>query len=661
MSVSNVERSVDDVQQHHVDLSAANRRSGRHKHQNVPHKHSGAKIINKIRRKIQHNEPFFSLEFFPPRTGPGAANLIARFDRMALGRPLFCDVTWHLATEPGGDLETSSMTIAGTALNYCGLETMLHMTCTDATKDQLIGHLKKAKLAGIRNVLALRGDAPGGGEWKTPKGGLSYGSDLVRLIKEKFGDYFGICVAGHPRGHPEATNYEEDLIHLKEKVDAGADFIITQLFFEVDTYIEYVKDCRRVGITVPIIPGIMPIQGYNSLRHLVKLSKLEVPDVIQQAILPIKDDDEAIREYGIQQCFQLCKALLDYGAPGIHFYTLNREMATREVLLQLGMWNEDPAERPLPWQTSAHPKRVQEDVRPIFWATRPKSYIHRTQSWDDFPNGRWGRASSPAFGDLKDYHLFYLRSRVKADELRKMWGRKLNSEKDISEVFTCYITGQKNSAGVKVNRLPWNEEELALETSVITDQLAHLNRNGIWTINSQPNVNGASSTDSKFGWGGSGGYVYQKAYVELFFSPGKVDRFLKLIQDFKWITYHIINHDGSIEYTNSDERSTIAVTWGVFPGREIIQPTVVDPASFHSWKDEAFALWHHQWRRLYPAGSESQGIIDRVHDTFFLANLVDNDYVKGNRLWEILSLVIEKEEEEESVLNGESASPGKPI
>ncbi|XP_065842527.1 methylenetetrahydrofolate reductase (NADPH)-like [Oscarella lobularis] len=637
MSVSHMQRTIDD-QRHHrqhrtSSPTAPNHRAGRH------HKH-GSKIINKIRRKMQQKESFFSLEFFPPRTAPGAANLIARFDRMALGRPLFCDVTWHLATDPGGDGETSSTAIAATALNYCGLETMLHMTCTDATRDQLIAYLHKAKQAGLRNVMALRGDASDGEAWKTPEGGLDYASDLVRLIREEFGDYFGICVAGHPQGHPDASDYEEDLLHLKEKVDAGADFIITQLFFEVDTYVKYVDDCRRVGITVPIIPGIMPIQGYNSLRHLVKLSKLEVPDSIQRAIQPIKDDDEAIRDYGVKQCHELCKALLEKGAPGIHFYTLNREVATREVLLELGMWNEDLAERPLPWQQSAHPKRFREDVRPIFWATRPKSYIHRTQNWDEFPNGRWGSSSSPAFGDLKDYHLFYLRSRAKPDELRKMWGRKLTCEADVSEVFACYITGKKNSSGAKVNRLPWNEEELASETSLIVDQLAHLNENGMWTINSQPDVNGASSMDPKFGWGGIGGYVYQKAYVELFISPENVARLLRVIEDFKWITYHIVNHDGSIEYTNSDESSAIAVTWGVFPGKEIVQPTVVDPASFHSWKDEAFALWHHQWGRLYAAGSESRRVIDRIHDTYFLANLVDNDYVKGNQLWDILRLVI---------------------
>jgi methylenetetrahydrofolate reductase (NADPH) len=485
-------------------------------------------------------------------------------------------------------------------------------------------------------------DSSDGGVWMTHQNGFSYATDLVRHIREQFGDYFGICVAGYPTGHPECSSYEDDLRHLKEKVDAGADFIITQLFFRAEVFLQFVQDCRQVGITVPIIPGIMPIQGYASLRHLVQLSKLEVPSEIRDAVEPIKGDDEAIREYGIRQCTELCQKLLEEaGAPGIHFYTLNREVAVREVLKKLRMWNENPARRPLPWRPSANAKRSSEDVRPIFWATRPKSYIYRTQEWDEFPNGRWGNSASPAFGDLKDYYLFYLASKEKPADLRKMWGEELKGEADVAQVFTCYITGDMNASGVKVTRLPWNDDELALETGLIVDRLAKLNRNGILTINSQPNVNGVSSSDEKVGWGGPGGYVYQKAYLEFFASPTKVDVLLKVIkEEYKWISYHVINHDGSEERTNSDEKVPIAVTWGVFPGKEIIQPTVVDPESFHFWKDEAFALWKQQWGRLYPDESKSRQVIDLIHNSYYLVNLVDNNYVGGNRLWEILDKVI---------------------
>lgn len=595
-------------------------------------------LIEKIHQKIAANEKFFSLEFFPPRTPNGAVNLIAKFDRIAMGCPLFCDVTWHPAGDPGGDKETSSITIASAALNYCGLETMLHITCANTVKATVTKHLMKAKSLGIRNVLALRGDPPHGDEWQALDDGLAYGTDMVNHIRQEFGETFTICVAGYPNGHPDCSSYEEDIQHLKEKVDAGADFIITQLFFENKTFFKFLKDCRAAGITVPIIPGIMPIQGYASLRHLVKLSRLEVPQWIVDAIEPIKDDDEAIRKYGVQLGIEMARELLACeDVPGLHFYTLNREVATKEILTALDLWCQDPAaSRPLPWKPSANKKRLCEDVRPIFWASRPKSYMYRTSDWDEFPNGRWGNSSSPSFGDLTDHHLFYLRSRTKKEDLLKMWGQELTCMEDVFEVFKCYISGENNKAGVKVKSLPWNEDTIAAETSLIQENLVFLNSKGILTINSQPHVNGAPSTDSTHGWGGSGGYIYQKAYLEFFTCREVVDILLEVLKEYPQVNYHVVNREGSVNVTNADKFSPIAVTWGVFPGKEIAQPTVVDPISFESWKDEAFDLWQQQWGRLYPDGSASKLVIESIYKNYYLVNLVDNDFIKGNCLWEAL-------------------------
>jgi len=184
-----------------------------------------------------------------------------RLDRFRNGGPLFVDVTWHPAGNPGGDSETSSLTIASAALNYSGLDTVLHLTSAQSSVDDIRKHLTKAKDTGIKNILALRGDRDEGGEGEAAKkGGFEYATDLVRHIREEHGDEFVVGVAGYPTGHPEATSYEEDLLHLKEKVDAGADFIVTQLFFKTQVYVKFVEDCRRVGIRVPIIPGVMPIQ-----------------------------------------------------------------------------------------------------------------------------------------------------------------------------------------------------------------------------------------------------------------------------------------------------------------------------------------------------------------------------------------------------------------
>ncbi|XP_020037237.2 methylenetetrahydrofolate reductase (NADPH) isoform X2 [Castor canadensis] len=591
-----------------------------------PERHE--KLRDKMKRRMESGDKWFSLEFFPPRTAHGAVNLISRFDRMAAGGPLFIDVTWHPAGDPGSDKETSSMMIASTAVNYCGLETILHMTCCRQRREEITSHLQKAKQLGLKNILALRGD-PTGDEWEAEEGGFNYAADLVKHIRSEFGDYFDICVAGYPKGHPEAGSFEDDLKYLKEKVSAGADFIITQLFFEADTFFHFVKSCTEMGITCPILPGIFPIQ-------LVKLSKLEVPQQIKDVIEPIKDNDAAIRNYGIELAVSLCQELLASGqVPGLHFYTLNREMATTEVLKRLGMWTEDPR-RPLPWAVSAHPKRREEDVRPIFWASRPKSYIYRTQDWDEFPNGRWGNSSSPAFGELKDYYLFYLKSKSPTEELLKMWGEELTSEESVFEVFASYLSGEPNRQGYKVTCLPWNDDPLAPETNLMKEELLRVNRQGILTINSQPNINGKPSSDPIVGWGPSGGYVFQKAYLEFFTSRETVEALLQVLRKYELrVNYHIVDVKGE-NITNAPELQPNAVTWGIFPGREIIQPTVVDPVSFMFWKDEAFALWTEQWGKLYEEESPSRMIIQYIHDNYFLVNLVDNEFPLDNCLWQIV-------------------------
>ncbi|KAH1175824.1 hypothetical protein KIL84_022349 [Mauremys mutica] len=558
------------------------------------------RLREKMRRRYDSGDKWFSLEFFPPRTANGAVNLISRFDRMGMGGPLFIDVTWHPAGDPGSDKETSSMIIANTAVNYCGLETVLHMTCCNQTKEEITGHLQKAKHLGLKNIMALRGD-PIGEEWEEEVEGFNYAVDLVKHIRCEFDDYFDICVAGYPKGHPEAESYEADLRHLKEKVSAGADFIITQLFFRSETFLAFMKDCQAIGITCPIVPGIFPIQGYHSLRQLVKLSKLEVPQEIKEVIEPIKDNDAAIRNYGVELAVSMCRELLDSGmVSGLHFYTLNREVATTEILKRLGIWKEDPR-RPLPWAVSAHPKRRVEDVRPIFWASRPKSYIHRTQEWDDFPNGRWGNSSSPAFGELKDYYLFYLKSKSPREELLKMWGEELMSEESVFEVFTCYISGEPNREGHKVTCLPWNDDPLAAETNLLKEQL-------------------------------------EKAYLEFFTSSENITALLKVLKTKKYelrVNYHIVNVRGE-NITNAPDMQPNAVTWGIFPGREIIQPTVVDPVSFMYWKDEAFALWIEQWAKLYEEESPSRMIIQYIHDNYYLVNLVDNEFPLENCLWQVM-------------------------
>ncbi len=593
-------------------------------------------LMEKIQARMQSRDKFYSLEFFPPRTKAGAVNLMARLERMGMGGPLFVDITWHPAGNPAGDTETSSMMIAHSALNYCGLETMLHMTCVGSSPEQIRGYLDKAKRLGIRNILALRGDAPNDeNKWQMQEGGLNYASDLVALIREHFPDDFTVVGAGYPSGHPEASSYEDDLLSLKKKVDAGTDYIITQLFFKASTFKKFVDDCRAVGIDCPIIPGIMPIQSYDSLRHIVKLSKLEVPDEITSVVTPLKGNDDAIRNYGIHQAVEMIRDLFRTGyAPGIHFYTLNREVASTSILKRVGLWAEGPV-KPLPFKLTADPKRVEEEVRPIFWNKRSKTYIYRTRHWDEFPNGRWGNSSSPAFGELKDYYLFYLACRSNKDELLKMWG-DVESEEDVWAVFARYMTGEPDSRGIKVTKTIFNEDSLSLETELIAENLAKYNRMGVITVNSQPSVNCAPSTDPRVGWGAPGGYVFQKAYLEFFTSEANVVALLQVLGRYPGVNFQVLNHDASVNCTNIKRLQPVAVTWGVFPGQEVKQPTIVDPISFDAWREEAFALWHEQWARHLEPSSSSRRVLDHIRDTYYLVNLVDNDFPRGNCLWNVL-------------------------
>ena len=489
---------------------------------------------------------------------------------MSGGQPLFIDITWHPSGNPASDSETSSTMIAQSAINYVGVDTMLHMTCLGCPKQKISNYLQKCKTLGIRNILALRGDATADeseADVKAEKHAFAAG--LVKQIRDEWGSEFTICVAGYPQGHPDAESYELDLLRLKEKVDAGADFIITQLFYKASTFKRFVDDCRAVGIECPILPGIMPIQSYDSLRHITKLSRLDVPSEISRIIAPLKGNDDAIRNFGVHMAVDMIKDLFHSGyAPGVHIYTLNREVAATAILKRLGMWNVDMS-RYLPFKQISNPKRLSEDVRPIFWNKRSRTYVYRTRHWDEFPNGRWGNSASPAFGELKDYYLFYLASRTPLEEQKAMWGIPLESEEDVWDIFEKYLTGEPNANGVTVNKLIFNEECLDPETELIAGRLAAVNKRGILTVNSQPSVNCAPSTDPKVGWGKPGGYVFQKAYLEFFTNEENVVALLQVIGRYPSVNFHVINHDATFNCTNNVKLEPNAVTWGVFPSAEV--------------------------------------------------------------------------------------------
>lgn len=308
--------------------------------------------------------------------------------------------------------------------------------------------LNQAKSCGIHNILVLRGDPPRnqpGGQWgvgSVSGGHCNRAIDLVRFIRELHGDYFGIAVAGHPEGHSSSHTLEEELGHLKEKIEAGADFIITQLFYDVTHFLDYVQRCRQVGITCPILPGIMPIQSYSSFLRMTEFCDISVPNHVMERLRPIKGDDEAVKAIGCEIAADMAREILNceregVDVDGIHFYTLNLERSVTTILTSMGVFesksevlgkgdtgnekgsvgtdrvldvsNQDSlnanmnpgvvalprTRRPFPWRPSTMERRGKEDVRPINWANRPKSYINRTDDWDEFPNGRWGDSTSP--------------------------------------------------------------------------------------------------------------------------------------------------------------------------------------------------------------------------------------------------------------------------
>lgn len=588
------------------------------------------RIADKIRARQKENRTFFSFEYFPPKTEQGITNLYTRVERMASVEPLFCDVTWGA----GGSTSDLTLDLSGNIQKYLGIDVMMHLTCTNMPSGKVLEGLEEAKKRGIRNILALRGDPPAGKEWTKCEDGFEHGSDLVSFVRANYNDYFGICVAGYPEGHPAGyldgkMSYEDEMAYLKKKVDAGAEFVITQMFYDVDAFLDFVKRCRQDGINVPILPGILPIQNYRGFQKMTGFCKTKVPQAIADGIEAIKDDDAAVKEFGVRVGIDMCTRILKSGlCPGIHFYTLNLENSVMRIVDKLNLIPQTESIRSLPWRPATVDKRRKEDVRPIYWANRPKSYVERTGGWEGFPNGRWAAYDSPAYGDLTSYHLLGGGGWASAND-REEAARRYGEVKGFNDVMDVFTRFQKR----ELTRLPWSEtEELATETSLIVVPLVWMNRNGLLTINSQPRVNAAPSSDVTVGWGGPGGYVYQKAYVEFFAVKEKVDALFEAAKEFPSLTIYVASANDDTIRTNvpEDGETTCAVTWGVFPNREIVQPTVVDSKSFRVWKNEAFNVWTNVWAELYPEGNQSRKVLQEMKDSMFLVNVVDNDYVGGD-------------------------------
>jgi methylenetetrahydrofolate reductase (NADPH) len=285
----------------------------------------------KIRNRLNPSNPCYSFEFFPPKTEDGVKNLLTAIGELAPLEPGFVSVTYGA----GGSTRSRTIELVRQIKATTGIEAMAHLTCVGHSRTELVGLLDSLAADKIENVLVLRGDPPAGQKEFVPApDGFRYASELVDFIRQR--DY-PFCLGGacYPEGHVETASRDADLLNLKRKVDAGLDFAITQLFFDNAFYFDFVERARRIGVNVPIVPGLMPITNYEQLHRFVRMCGATVPMRLSLQLEKVKDNPEAVMQLGVAHAVVQCMELLQRGAPGIHFYTLNRSPATRMIVSAL--------------------------------------------------------------------------------------------------------------------------------------------------------------------------------------------------------------------------------------------------------------------------------------------------------------------------------------
>ena len=277
--------------------------------------------------------PLISCEFFPPKTDQGEANLWQCIQELAAIHPAYVSVTYGA----GGSTQDRTRRIVTRIRQETDLNPVAHLTCVGATREDLSTLLADYRQAGITDILALRGDAPeGGGHFEVVKGGFAYASDLVRFIREQQQD-FSIAVATYPEGHPEsAGGIEDDIRFLKLKQDNGACVAITQYFFDNEAFYRFRDRATANGVTIPIVPGIMPVTNYTQIVRFSAMCGAIIPNWLHTRMQPLVDDAEATKAAGIDIAAGQCTELLAHGAPGLHFYTLNKSAATIAICGKLG-------------------------------------------------------------------------------------------------------------------------------------------------------------------------------------------------------------------------------------------------------------------------------------------------------------------------------------
>jgi methylenetetrahydrofolate reductase (NADPH) len=284
----------------------------------------------RIAQILEQQRPAFSFEFFPPKTDEGQRTLEGTLEVLKDDAPHYVSMTYGA----GGSTRNRTVELTRWIKQDLGIEAMAHLSCVGEPTERLVELLVQIQEAGVENVLALRGDPPRGEtEWKPHPGGLHYSVELIRLIRGRFD--FCVGAACFPEVHPDAPDRESDLRYALAKQEAGVSFLITQLFFDNELYFGFIDDARAAGITVPIIPGIMPVTNYGQIKRFTEMCGASIPAELERELNGRADDPEAVAELGVAYATLQCSDLLARGAPGVHFYTLNRSPATRAILAAL--------------------------------------------------------------------------------------------------------------------------------------------------------------------------------------------------------------------------------------------------------------------------------------------------------------------------------------
>jgi methylenetetrahydrofolate reductase (NADPH) len=283
----------------------------------------------RISDALAGQRPFFSFEFFPPKDDEGSRRLLATIEALQPLRPAFVSITYGA----GGSTRARTVALAKEIQQQIGLTVVAHVTCIGATRADLRALFDDVARAGIENVLALRGDPPAGAQFEAVPGGFTHASDLIAMLRRNYG--FCIGAACYPEKHPEASSMEDDLRYLKLKADAGADFLVSQLFFDNAHYFEFERRARDAGIDLPMLPGLMPITNFGQIQRFVAMCGASIPPKLRVEMESRKGDIKAVEDLGVAYASMQALGLLQAGVPGIHFYTLNRSPATRAIVSSL--------------------------------------------------------------------------------------------------------------------------------------------------------------------------------------------------------------------------------------------------------------------------------------------------------------------------------------